>query len=66
MNEVGNALFYEFEEFGLNRQLGYASPVDLVERYLDFYLNSLPPHLDGPRGEPGSALHIGTFNRLSQ
>jgi hypothetical protein len=30
-----NALFYEFEENGFNRQLGYASPADLVERYLD-------------------------------
>jgi hypothetical protein len=26
-----NALFYEFEEIGLNRQLGYASPADLVD-----------------------------------
>jgi hypothetical protein len=28
-----NALFYEFEEIGLNGQLGYASPADMVERY---------------------------------
>jgi hypothetical protein len=40
-----NALFYEFEETGLNRQLGYASPADLVERYPDFYWNSVSPHL---------------------
>src|SRR5215213_7718022 len=40
-----NALFYEFEEIGLNRQLGYASPADLVERYPDFYWNSVSPHL---------------------
>jgi hypothetical protein len=40
-----NALFYEFEEIGLNRQLGYASPADLVEHYSDFYWNSVSPHL---------------------
>jgi hypothetical protein len=40
-----NALFYEFEETGLNRQLGYASPADLVERYPDFYWNSVSLHL---------------------
>ncbi|HLM39250.1 MAG TPA: HD domain-containing protein [Microvirga sp.] len=40
-----NALFYEFEEIGLNGQLGYASPADMVERYPDFYWNSVSPHL---------------------
>ncbi|HEX2137757.1 MAG TPA: HD domain-containing protein [Microvirga sp.] len=40
-----NALFYEFEEIGLNRQLGYASPADLVERYPDFYWTRVSPHL---------------------
>ena len=32
-----NALYYEFEEIGLNKQLGYGSPSDLVERYPQFY-----------------------------
>ena len=41
-----NALFYEFEEIGLNRQLGYASPADLVERYPDFYWNNVSNRLD--------------------
>jgi hypothetical protein len=41
-----NALFYEFEEIGLNRQLGYASPADLVECYPDFYWASVSPHLE--------------------
>ena len=41
-----NALFYEFEEIGLNRQLGYTSPADLVERYPDFYWTSVSPHLE--------------------
>jgi hypothetical protein len=41
-----NALFYEFEETGLNRQLGYTSPADLVERYPDFYWTNVSPHLE--------------------
>src|SRR3712207_4946126 len=40
-----NALYYEFEEIGLNRQLGYATPADLVERYPDFYWTSVSPHI---------------------
>lgn len=41
-----NALFYEFEEIGLNRQFGCASPGDLVERYPDFYWTSVSPRLE--------------------
>ncbi len=41
-----NALFREFEEIGLNRQLGYASPADLVECYPDFYWSSVSSHLE--------------------
>jgi hypothetical protein len=40
-----NALFYEFEESGLNRQLGYASPADLVNLYPQFYWNSVAPRV---------------------
>ena len=40
-----NALFYEFEEIGLNKQLGYESPADLVDRYPKFYWNSVSPHI---------------------
>jgi hypothetical protein len=40
-----NALYYEFEEVGINRQLGYASPADIVERYPQFYWNSVAPHI---------------------
>ena len=36
-----NALFYEFEECGLNRQLGYTSPADIVGRYPQFFYNSV-------------------------
>jgi hypothetical protein len=40
-----NALYYEFEEAGLNRQLGYSSPADLVNLYPQFYWNSVSPHV---------------------
>ena len=40
-----NALYYEFEEAGLNRQLGYASPADLTELYPQFYWNTVSPHV---------------------
>ena len=40
-----NALFYEFEEIGVNKQLGYASPADLQDLYPKFYFNSISPHL---------------------
>ena len=41
-----NALFYEFEEVGMNRQLGYFTPADLVERYPDFYWAHVSSHLE--------------------
>jgi hypothetical protein len=40
-----NALYHEFEEGGLNRQLGYSSPADLVNLYPQFYWNSIAPHV---------------------
>jgi hypothetical protein len=40
-----NALYYEFEETGLNRQLGYNSPADLINLYPQFYWNSVAPHV---------------------
>jgi hypothetical protein len=40
-----NALYYESEEIGLNRQLGYGSPSDLVDRYPQFYWNRISPHI---------------------
>jgi hypothetical protein len=40
-----NALFYEFEEIGLNRQLGYESPADLVDKYPQFYWDSVSPNI---------------------
>ena len=40
-----NALYHEFEEAGLNRQLGYDNPADLVDKYPQFYWNSVAPHV---------------------
>ena len=40
-----NTLYYEFEEIGLNKQLGYKSPADLVDKYPQFYWNSISPHI---------------------
>jgi hypothetical protein len=40
-----NALFHEFEEIGLNRQLGYESPADLVDKYPQFYWRNISPQI---------------------
>jgi hypothetical protein len=41
-----NALYWEFEEIGTNRQLGYSSPADIVEKYPAFFWDSVSVHLD--------------------
>ena len=40
-----NALYYEFEEVGMNKQLGYASPADLTDLYPQFYWSSISTHI---------------------
>ena len=40
-----NALYYEFEEIGMNRQLGYTSPADLADSYPQFFWSSISPHI---------------------
>jgi hypothetical protein len=40
-----NALYHEFEEAGVNKQLGYASPADLTDLYPQFYWNSISSHI---------------------
>jgi hypothetical protein len=32
-----NALYSEFEEIGMNRQLGYSSPADIIDKYPAFF-----------------------------
>jgi HD domain len=41
-----NALYSEFEEIGMNRQLGYSSPADIIDKYPAFFWNSVSMHLD--------------------
>jgi hypothetical protein len=41
-----NALYYEFEEIGTNRQLGYTSPADIIEKYPPFFWNCVSIHLE--------------------
>jgi len=41
-----NALFAEFEENGVNRQFGYGSPADLVDKYPSFFSNSVVEHIE--------------------
>ncbi|WFU24278.1 HD domain-containing protein [Bradyrhizobium sp. CB1717] len=40
-----NALFYEFEEIGLNKSLGYTTPADVVYKYPQFYWTKVAPHV---------------------
>jgi hypothetical protein len=40
-----NALYFEFDEIGSNRQLGYLSPADLVDKYPGFFWNSVSMYL---------------------
>lgn len=40
-----NALFHEFEEIGVNRLLGYASPADVADSYPGFFWSKVEPFL---------------------
>jgi hypothetical protein len=40
-----NALFYEFEEIGLNKTLGYETPADLVYKFPQFYWTNVAPQI---------------------
>src|SRR5262245_25983525 len=40
-----NALYYEFDDLSMTKQLGYASPADLVDLYSQFYWNNVSPHI---------------------
>ena len=41
-----NALYSEFEENGMNRQLGYSSPADIIDKYPTFFWNSVSAHIE--------------------
>jgi len=51
-----NALYHEFEEVGINRQMGYESPADIVNRYPQFYWDMVAPHIQ---------TEIGYLNKTS-
>jgi hypothetical protein len=40
-----NALFYEFEEVGMNKTLGYETPADVVYKYPQFYWSNVAPQI---------------------
>ena len=40
-----NALYSEFEEIGMNRQLGYSSPADIIDKYPAFFWSSVSDHI---------------------
>ncbi|NEN91153.1 MAG: metal-dependent phosphohydrolase, partial [Okeania sp. SIO3H1] len=40
-----SALFYEFEEVGTNKVLGYKSPADLRRSYAKFYWDGVYPYI---------------------
>ena len=41
-----NALFAEFEEIGSNRQFGYETPADLVDKYPKFFSELVAAHIE--------------------
>jgi hypothetical protein len=41
-----NALFAEFEEIGSNRQFGYETPTDLVDKYPSFFSERVQQHVE--------------------
>jgi hypothetical protein len=40
-----NALFHEFEEIGLNKTVGYATPADIVYKFPQFYWTKVAPQI---------------------
>jgi hypothetical protein len=40
-----NALFYEFEETGMNKTLGYETPADIVYKFPQFYWTNVAPQI---------------------
>jgi hypothetical protein len=55
-----NALFHEFEEIGINKLLGYATPADVADHYPRFFWSKVEPFL----GEAVHALNMTAEGRL--
>lgn len=45
-----NALFYEFQETGVNEKLGYDSPADLLDKYPEFFWGCVRPYIEPALG----------------
>jgi len=65
------ALFQEFEETGLNRELGYRSPEDVSDSLADFYGKMVHPHIQQALGyleqtEEGSQWIAGLRSNLAR
>jgi hypothetical protein len=45
-----NGLYHEFLETGLAGKLGYESPMDLMERFPDFFWTQVQPHIGAALG----------------
>jgi len=43
--QKAHALYYEFEEIGVNTKFGYTSAADLIDLYPQFYFDGLSAHL---------------------
>jgi hypothetical protein len=54
-----NALFHEFEEIGVNKRLGYATPADVTDHYPRFFWSKVEPFL----GEAVEALNMTAEGR---
>jgi hypothetical protein len=40
-----NSLYYEFAETGMAEELGFSSPLDLIERYPEFFWTNVQPYI---------------------
>ena len=67
ITEEGQCAVQEFGEIGLNRQLGYETPADLVDKYPQFYWGRVSPYiqdtiryLNVTSGGSGSAVSTAT------
>jgi hypothetical protein len=55
LKKIG-ALYYEFEETGVNKNLGYRHPGDLRQNYAKFYWNVVYPYIKDALGYLGLTL----------
>ena len=60
-----NALYYEFEEVGMNKQLGYTSPADLTDLYPQFYWSSISAHIQSTIATSTSRRADGSGSLIS-